>query len=137
MSVPVFFEPFKLPLEGKLPDAGAQNTCWADVNGYEGIVPDTAVFCDGGVLSNFPLSQFHNSGLFDVDGKEFMMPTIGAQLSPSRKTTQEIKDPLGLLRAMSTTSAHLHDQEFMHNHPEYKHLTAVSLPETLANSAPM
>lgn len=128
MSVPIFFEPFKLPPgDQNLPGAGNRSIAWECVNGFKGNVPAKGVFCDGGVLSNFPMSQFHDGQKMVSDGVTYILPTIGVQLGHSRNDPVDIGNPLALLRAMSNTSSHLLDSAFLHNHPEYVHLVAVSM----------
>lgn len=79
------------------------------------MVPTTAVFCDGGTLSNFPMNLFAGLSLAGVQ-----LPTIGLQTQPDREGLTNITSPAALLHAMNNSSRHLQDREFLVQNPLYR-----------------
>jgi hypothetical protein len=105
MSVPGFFR----PCTANINDKGD----WAGLAYYKGQLPadKTAVFVDGGTLSNFPLE------LFDVGDYVPLMPTLGCQLGVQRDDENhvalDVSNPLKLYKAMNETSRHIGDWEYI------------------------
>ena len=116
MSIPFFFEP--LVLKG-LPNDPKARKRWLDV-GYDpdtekGGLPKTALFIDGGIMSNFPIDLFHvPSGIPDA-------PTFGVKLQYDSRH-QSIDTPMSLLGAIFNSARHCLDYDFIHRNPDYKHL---------------
>jgi hypothetical protein len=72
------------------------------------------MFCDGGMLSNFPIDLFHSVGVPAI-------PTLGIQLEPDRyQADEEIDTPIELMSAMNNASRsertllQLHTRSCMH-----------------------
>jgi NTE family protein len=139
MSIPLFFKPFKLPYftenfneprprrvqVGRLLDAGVCSDAWQERNGYSGVVPEEAVFCDGGMLSNFPMRLFHNDWV--EDGRP-LLPTIGVQLGSILLKTEavDVSGAGGLLGSVLDTARRNMDRTFLRENQEYKDTLAVS-----------
>ncbi|MFZ3590298.1 patatin-like phospholipase family protein [Bacillus sp. DJP31] len=85
-GLPYFFEPVKLEQAKSMP-----------------------IFVDGGVLSNFPL------WLFDQTRQEKKRPLLGIQLSPkiANRPPNEIKDAIGLFKALFETMMDSHDLRYI------------------------
>jgi NTE family protein len=93
MSIPFFYEPFRLRYVRRDED---------------GAHPEEAVLVDGGMLSNFPVDVFDRD-----DGKPPRWPTFGIKLSArpvAAEPPQDIAGPLGLVKAMVRTMTGFHDQ---------------------------
>ena len=112
MSVPIFFEPFRI---SGLPRSQYISREWEKRGQKE--TPDELVFVDGGVISNFPISSFHRP-----TGKPPRMPTFGAKLgldgSPAKKI-DDIKDLFFSTISIMRSDA---DEEFIHKNPDYRYL---------------
>jgi len=115
MSVPFFFEPFKVD---DLPNSGSENDSnWDKHARYSGPVPSSVRFVDGGMLSNFPINVFHRS-----DGGIPRMPTFGVRLSTYRENFSDTDTFLGMNGAMISTMRQIHDYDFLLKNPDYKQL---------------
>lgn len=115
MSVPLFFKPFEI---NNIPNAGEPaNTAWKKLTGYNGPIPKTVKFVDGGMISNFPINVFHRS-----DGGVPRKPTFGVKLSAYRDEYSEVDDIGSLIGSMVSTMRHDGDNEFLINNPDYRKL---------------
>jgi NTE family protein len=137
MSIPLFFKPFRLPYYirdvngnilqqfGRLLDAGVRSEAWQERNGYTGVVPEEAMFCDGGMLSNFPIRLFHDDWV--EDGKP-LLPTIGVQLGSAMIKTEaeDVSGAGGLFGSLLDTARRNRDRTFVQENPAYKETLAVS-----------
>lgn len=115
MSVPYFFEPWRV---APLPRNSRASKAWRRFK-PRGPIPKEAIFVDGGLLSNFPISEFHRR-----DGEPPLLPTFGVKLSVDDGAVRNI-DGLGaftgaLIEAMRFDA----DKEFLHNNPDYRQLIA-------------
>jgi NTE family protein len=93
MSIPFFFEPYKLTWQEQLPDGKTKET--------------TNLFVDGGMLSNFPVSVFDRPV-----GEEPRWPTFGIKLSARQKNkslAREVGGPIGYCLAMLGTLCTFYD----------------------------
>lgn len=121
MSIPFFFNPFQVD---NIPNAGTKEdeklrkeaTKWRKHTGYFGVIPKTARFVDGGMLSNFPINAFHKE-----DGVP-KKPTFGARLSTWREEYSETGKLDGMMGAMVSTMRQLHDYDFLLKNPDYSRL---------------
>lgn len=136
MSIPVFFKPFRLPYDsktqdgkpvqvGRLVDAGVPSKRWRHRNGYSGPVPEEAFFCDGGMLSNFPVRLFHED-IEDEDAPQ--LPTIGLQLGSSMVNTKacEVSCLVQMTMSVVDTARRNMDRSFMRENVAYQGMLAVS-----------
>ena len=112
MSIPFFFQPMEVRGVSKISDIKER---WAKLCSFDGEVPDRITFSDGGLLSNFPISLFHQERVPDV-------PTLGARLGSSSRTVKEISTLGGLLGNMISALRHYSDYEFIYNNPDYSRL---------------
>jgi NTE family protein len=115
MSIPYFFQPFRLK---SLP-RGPSITRWWESLGYDpkvekGGAPKSAMFVDGGVMSNFPINAFHQSGIPTA-------PTFGIKLQYDNRR-REIEGPIELLFGIFNSARHTLDYEFISENADYKHL---------------
>lgn len=113
MSIPFFFFPLEV---GKIPEAGTKlSQIWNSTVGYDGKVPESVKFVDGGLLSNFPIDVFHVA-------EKPNRPTFGAKLSAMRKQQNNTKNLFQFSGAMLDTVRHLHDYDFLFRNPDYDQL---------------
>jgi NTE family protein len=115
MSIPLFFEPVtigSIPNSGTRPDPNWQKHCR-----YNGEVPPTVSFVDGGMLSNFPINVFHRS-----DGGVPRMPTFGARLSTYRENYSELSSLSKFFGSMISSMRQIHDYDFLKRNPDYNKL---------------
>lgn len=114
MSIPAFFSPFKVQ---NLPNAGREkDPLWDDYARYYGPVPDTVMFVDGGLLSNFPINVFHQGK--GVPRK----PTFGVRLSAYREMFNDANDLAGVTGAVINTMRQIHDYDFLLRNPDFREL---------------
>ena len=129
MSIPFFFEPLRV---GALPQGPAAQQLWKTLAGYDvtlnpnTAIPDTAMFVDGGIVSNFPIDTFH------VSGKKPRMPTFGVKLEYDQRAKSasalpisskgKINDLLPLVGAIFNSARHVLDYEFIKKNPDFRHL---------------
>lgn len=113
MSIPYFFEPVTID---DLPRGSEADRMWNEYVRFEGGVPDEAVFVDGGILSNFPINQFH------VEGRVPRAPTLGVKLGNDREEPQAVKGPLSLFGGVFSAARQCLDLDFFLRHPDYRHL---------------
>lgn len=121
MSIPYFFFPLTV---NDIPEAGKESSViWNTTVGYDGKVPESVKFVDGGLLSNFPIDAFHISG-------KPSRPTFGAKLSALRKKQNKSKKLFQYSGAMLDTVRHLHDFEFLLRNKDYRQLITAINPDT-------
>ena len=115
MSVPFFFKPFEI---SGIPDAGKCATqAWKDVANYNGTIPKTVKFVDGGMISNFPINVFHSK-----NNQTPRKPTFGVKLSSYREECADVSDLGGYIGSMISTMRHDADNEFLIQNPDFKKL---------------
>lgn len=129
MSIPFFFEPLRV---ANVPGDDAAKQRWKEMAGYDtdndptAIVPTTALFVDGGIMSNFPIDAFHETD------KVPRMPTFGVKLEYDQRYKPPAKLPIRaggdlkhlgpLAGAILNSSRHTLDYEFIKKNPDYQHL---------------
>ena len=115
ISIPVFFKPLEI---SEIPGHGnPASGDWIDKLDYRGVIPETAKFVDGGLLSNFPINVFHGSGSGDIH-----KPTFGVKLSEYRNKFSSNKNILALIGSLVNAMRHDGDIEFLQDHPDYRYL---------------
>jgi NTE family protein len=121
MSVPFFFVPHRAPniadkLDGER--ALAYRRKWREL-GYrdyeQGGWPKEHLFIDGGIISNFPIDQFH------ATKKIPSAPTFGVKLGRDERKT-EIGSLGRLTGAVFNSARHSLDYDFINKNPDYQHL---------------
>lgn len=118
MSIPFFFHPYKLSMDW-VDRSNAEEVAmnWKEKLSYTGSIEDV-MFVDGGMLSNFPIDQFHNPDLKTAPRK----PTFGARLSTYRDKPNEVGSLLKMSGAMISTMRQIHDYDFLLQNKDYKHV---------------
>jgi NTE family protein len=109
MSVPFFFKPCRAE------ECSQEIKAWAPYIHGLSECPRTALFIDGGILSNFPIDLFH------APEKVPFAPTFGVKLGVDRKY-RDISSPGALLGAIFDTARGDLDRDFILKNPDYRHL---------------
>jgi NTE family protein len=118
MSVPFFF--FPLYVE----DLPQEQKRWEELVGYDGELGPACTLVDGGIMSNFPISEFHKQGVPRT-------PTFGVKLGEEKRKLRPIGAesrglkvrPLGQLTgAIFNTARHTLDYDFIYKNPDYRRL---------------
>jgi len=113
MSIPVFFYPV---VAREIPNDAASRARWAEMVRFHGALPPSAVFVDGGLLSNFPINVFHNPK------KVPRLPTFGVRLSSYRDSYNKTDSFFSFAGAMIGTMRHIFDFDFFLRHPDYQYI---------------
>ncbi|RMH62911.1 MAG: esterase [Zetaproteobacteria bacterium] len=129
MSIPLFFEPMRV---GPVPHGPLAEQRWRKLAGYDRLqdpsyrIPDTAMFVDGGVVSNFPIDVFHNHRAVPT------RPTFGVKLQYDQRYKPPARLPVHsdghwkrlvpLVGAIFNSARHTLDYEFIKKHPDFRHL---------------
>ncbi|MCL1808193.1 MAG: patatin-like phospholipase family protein [Clostridiales bacterium] len=114
MSIPGFFQPMEV--RGVSEIIGISEK-WKDLCSFDGKIPDKITFSDGGLLSNFPISLFHEKGVPDA-------PTFGARLGSYSRVVSEISTVESYTEKMLHALRHYSDFEFIYKNPDYSRLIA-------------
>ncbi|UYV13963.1 MAG: patatin-like phospholipase family protein [Phycisphaera sp.] len=121
MSVPYFFEPMRV---APLPSGDAARARWRECVGYNGEVPAEAIFLDGGLMSNFPISLFHTQPGGSGPRRRPRLPTFGAKLGRSRAQAARVTGPITMGGAMFNAARQASDFDFLWRNPDYRSLVA-------------
>jgi NTE family protein len=113
MSIPLFFEPFVI---GNIPKGPDEKDLWKTKVKFDGDPPSTAVFVDGGMVSNFPINVFHNPNRVP------RLPSFGVRLSAYREKLNKTNKLSGYFGAMLNTMRHIYDFDFLLKNPDYSQL---------------
>jgi len=114
MSVPYLFEPVRVPIQRRSPEALER---WLSKANYPGRLPGEVMLVDGGVLSNFPISLFHAP-----PGRAPTRPTFGVKLGTPAREPVDIGGPLELAFSMFGAARRDSDAAFLDANPDYRHL---------------
>lgn len=112
-SIPFFFTPYRV---ASVPQRKEAWTRWSHLAGYNGEVPDSVVFVDGGVMSNFPIDLFHNFT------KAPSAPTFGACLGLGSTKPTKTQRLSHLLLAIFDSARHVHNYDFIARNPDCRYL---------------
>ena len=112
MSIPGFFQPLEVTGVSKITNAIEK---WDSLCSFMGKIPDKITFADGGLLSNFPISLFHQMRVPNA-------PTFGARLGSKSRVVNEIASLGGYVKDLFATLQHNNDYDFIHKHPDYRQL---------------
>lgn len=113
MSIPFFFHPFRVD---HCPQDRAK---WKALADFGGQPPESVLFMDGGIMSNFPINLFHQAYRVPTS------PTFGAKIGVDRAQPAVISKPSQLLGAVFDAARHTLDFDFITRNPDYKHLVAM------------
>lgn len=116
MSIPYFFEPY---IVSNIPKTDDQVEQWKKYAAYtpnsKSDIPDTIFFVDGGMISNFPIAEFH------VYDRVPNAPTFGVKLGLDN-VIHKITGPIKLFLAIFNSARHALDFDFINKNPDYKQL---------------
>jgi NTE family protein len=118
MSVPLFFEPYTL---SSLPGGGSSDSsnpyvaAW-NALGYTGEIPESVLFVDGGIMSNFPIDLFHDNTQVPA------APTFGIKLGVDRAAKRNTDSLPKYLGAIFDAARTQYDFDFIHRNSDYRHL---------------
>jgi NTE family protein len=125
MSIPVFFEPFKVDVTEVLQRKNTETKLKAFVECQRSIEKKEVQFVDGGILSNFPINVFHNPKI-----EWARMPTFGVKLEdedhekPEDKKAKDAVKPkskLGpFLGSILSTIRFYYDRDFLKRNMIYE-----------------
>jgi len=106
MSIPVFFEAYKVPV---VPNLVKLKEIWMNHLNWSGDIPHQVSFVDGGVLSNFPINVFYNNN-YPIP----RMPTLGIRLDDlSDSGKHEINSWGKYISAIISTLRSTTDKDFL------------------------
>jgi len=114
MSIPAFFQPMEVHGISKITDVTEK---WKNLCAFEGDIPDKITFTDGGLLSNFPISLFHQPRVPNA-------PTFGARLGSYSRVVNEISTVGSYAGNLIDALRHYSDFEFIYQNPDYQRLIA-------------
>ena len=112
MSIPGFFQPMEVTGVSDVVDSSEK---WDTLCSFAGRVPDRITFSDGGLLSNFPISLFHQPRVPNA-------PTFGARLGSSSRVVNEIDSIGGYAGNLFSSLRHCNDYDFIYQNPDYRRL---------------
>ncbi len=113
MSIPLFFDPFEVK---DIPQGEDAVKLWNEKVKFYGKPPDSVLFVDGGILSNFPINVFHNPDRVP------RFPTFGVRLSSFRENINDTERLKGYFGAIFNTMRHIYDFDFLLKNPDYSQL---------------
>ena len=114
MSIPGFFQPMEVHGVAQISDAAKK---WQELCAFSGRIPDKVTFSDGGLLSNFPISLFHQPRVPNA-------PTFGARLGSYSRVVNEISSLGSYAGNLFNALRHYSDFEFIYQNPDYQRLIA-------------
>jgi len=114
MSIPGFFQPMEVQGISKINGITEK---WKNLCAFSGKIPDKITFSDGGLLSNFPISLFHQPRVPNA-------PTFGARLGSYSRVVNEISSVGNYTGGLFNALRHYSDFEFIYQNPDYQRLIA-------------
>ena len=112
MSIPGFFQPMEVTGVANIVNS-TEN--WSNLCSFQGHIPDKITFSDGGLLSNFPISLFHENRVPNA-------PTLGARLGSFSRVVNEIHTVGAYSGGLFASLRHYSDYEFIYQNPDYRNL---------------
>jgi len=112
MSIPLFFQPMEVHGVSSINNVAEK---WKNLCSFDGDVPDKITFSDGGLLSNFPISLFHQSRVPNA-------PTFGARLSSYSRVVKEVSSIGSYAGGLLNALRHYSDYDFIYQNPDYQNL---------------
>ncbi|MES2775456.1 MAG: patatin-like phospholipase family protein [Bacteroidota bacterium] len=125
MSIPVFFEPFKVDVTEVLQRKNTETKLKAFVEEQRTVEQKIVQFVDGGILSNFPINVFHNPKI-----EWARMPTLGVKLQDEKheaagqEKKETMKKPksklMPFLGSILSTIRFYYDRDFLKRNMIYE-----------------
>jgi len=115
MSIPFFFHPFRV---NNIPKGKKAMGCWKKHADYEDTLPESCVFIDGGIMSNFPINLFHRPDRAPT------APTFGVKLGVDQKKTENITTVFSLASVIFDSARFNLDADFIARNPDYRKLVS-------------
>lgn len=113
MSIPVFFETYKIPVSPEITNAAET---WKDLLNWNGDIPPAVEMVDGGVLSNFPINVFYNAKYIIP-----RMPTFGIRLGGSGiREAYKINSVGSYLSSLISTLRTSTDKDFINKNKAFE-----------------
>jgi predicted acylesterase/phospholipase RssA len=113
MSIPIFFEPFRVK---NVPKCEERKTEWDKFLPKNQESISEAVFVDGGAISNFPINVF-NPNRATIP----RLPVFGARLlSDAPAKTRSVTTLGGIAGSIISTIRGNYDKDFLITHPQYE-----------------
>ncbi|MDD2381612.1 MAG: patatin-like phospholipase family protein [Mariniphaga sp.] len=115
ISIPFFFVPFEIDhIPGANTPAGNE---WIKHAHYFGPIPRKVKFVDGGLISNFPIKEFHTpAGIIPEK------PTFGVKLSSYRNSCARVGTWTEFIASLVSTMRHDADYLYLLQNPDYRKL---------------
>ncbi len=113
MSIPFFFQPFRL---NNLPTGVEAWKKWNKMTGLNASVPAEVLFMDGGIISNFPIDIFHNNT------KVPDAPTFGVKIGLDKAEINPNKKFFSLIGSVFNTARFSSDDNFLRTNPDFRNL---------------
>lgn len=113
MSIPFFFQPFRL---NNLPTGIEAWKKWNKMTGLNASVPAEVLFMDGGIISNFPIDIFHNNT------KVPDAPTFGVKIGLDKAEINPNKKFFSLIGSVFNTARFSSDDNFLRTNPDFRNL---------------
>jgi len=113
MSIPFFFQPFRL---NNLPTGVEAWKKWNKMTGLNASVPAEVLFMDGGIISNFPIDIFHNNT------KVPDAPTFGVKIGLDKAEINPNKKFFSLIGSIFNTARFSSDDNFLRTNPDFRNL---------------
>ena len=115
MSIPFFFQPFRVK---NIPRGDEAMRLWKKYADYEDTPPESCVFIDGGIMSNFPINLFHRPDRVPT------APTFGIKLGSDERKTENIPDPFSLGWVIFNAARFNLDADFIARNQDYRMLVS-------------
>jgi NTE family protein len=121
MSIPLFFEPFKLDVTEVLQRKNEDTYMKAFACNQHTVEKKIVQFVDGGILSNFPINVFHNPTI-----EWARMPTLGVKLEDEKHETENKKPSkpkrsfLPFVGSIFSTIRFYYDRDFLKKNVIYE-----------------
>lgn len=112
MSIPAFFQPVELRA---MPQAARSASISGQAGAGGSALPPRTLLVDGGLLSNFPISLFHQERMPNA-------PTFGARLGSAAARAQSIDSLGSYCGALLRSLRRYNDEDFIEQNPDYRAL---------------
>ncbi|RYY17782.1 MAG: hypothetical protein EOO04_24955 [Chitinophagaceae bacterium] len=120
MSIPIFFEPFRVAVPQQVQNTSRLQQMKATVKDKKSNAPKISLFVDGGILSNFPINVFHNPTI-----RIARLPTFGVKLEDEKHISPGKEEPEStslfkyIMTVFSTVRFH-YDRDFLKRNVVYE-----------------